>query len=71
MHQGLAPDAKAIDTWAVPEIPHPPDDVVMNLRAWCIPADDDALVFQGLPADLVLAREGMPLRQGRKNARLP
>ncbi len=71
MHQGLAPDAEAIDTWAVSEIPDPPDHVIMNLRAWCIAADDDALAFQRAPTYFVLVRETMPFRQGRKNGRLP
>ena len=43
----------------------------MDLRAWCIPADDEILVLQGLPINLVLAREAMALRQSREDPRLP
>ena len=71
VHQRLPADAMSLDRGTAPEFSHPSDDIVVDLGAWRVAANDETLLLQRCPVNRLAAGKSVPCRQGRKDPGLP
>src|SRR5262249_10100418 len=71
VHQGIPPNIKTLHARVVPKISKTRDEIVMNLRSRLGLTEDELLVAQELPSDLVLCAESVPVRESNEHAFCP